>query len=347
MIGRRHAGDEGPGGKILKHGGLRGHGHTLAELQMTRDSGRVAGLEVLRIINEPTAAALAYGLGRDQNEHIAVYDLGGGTFDISILQMGAGVIEVLATSGDTSLGGEDFDLRLVQYLIDTFADKEGVDLSSDIMALQRLKDAAEKAKCDLSQVDSTEINLPFIAANLEEQPLHMSMLLDRSKFEELIVDIAARTQNICEKVLQDANLSVEDIDQVLLVGGQTRMPLVQKLVTEFFGKTPHKGVHPDEVVAIGAGIQAAMLAEDQEGPLLIDVTPLSLGIATYGGHFARLIERNTKVPASRKEIFTTTRDGQTAVKVRVLQGENEDSDENDLLGEFILSGIAHGSKGEC
>ncbi len=318
-----------------------------SQRQMTRDSGRVAGLEVLRIINEPTAAALAYGLGRDQNEHIAVYDLGGGTFNISILQMGAGVIEVLATSGDTSLGGEDFDLRLVQYLIDTFADKEGVDLSSDIMALQRLKDAAEKAKCDLSQVDSTEINLPFIAANLEEQPLHMSMLLDRSKFEELIVDIAARTQNICEKVLQDANLSVEDIDQVLLVGGQTRTPLVQKLVTEFFGKTPHKGVHPDEVVAIGAGIQAAMLAEDQEGPLLIDVTPLSLGIATYGGHFARLIERNTKVPASRKEIFTTTRDGQTAVKVRVLQGENQDSDENDLLGEFILSGIAPGAKGEC
>jgi molecular chaperone DnaK len=318
-----------------------------AQRQMTRDSGRVAGLEVLRIINEPTAAALAYGLGRDENEHIAVYDLGGGTFDISVLQMGSGLIEVLATSGDTSLGGEDFDQQLVQYLIHLFAEKEGVDLSGDMMALQRLKDAAEKAKCDLSQVGSTEINLPFIAADAEEQPLHMSTLLDRSKFEELISEIAERTTSICEGVLADANLTVEEIDQVLLVGGQTRAPLVQKIVTDFFGKPPHKGVNPDEVVAIGAAIQAAMLTEDQEGPLLVDVTPLSLGIATYGGHFARLIERNTKVPTSRKEIFTTTRDDQTAVKVRVLQGENERADENDLLGEFILSGIPPAAKGEC
>ena len=318
-----------------------------SQRQMTRDSGRVAGLEVLRIINEPTAAALAYGLGRDQNEHIAVFDLGGGTFDISILQLGSGLIEVLATSGDTSLDGEDFDLRLVQHFIDVFADKEGVDLSDDIMALQRLKDAAEKAKCDLSQVQSTEINLPFIAANDDEEPLHMSMLLDRSKFEELITDIVARTQTICERVLEDANVRVEDIDQVLLVGGQTRTPLVQKLVTEFFGKPPHKGVNADEVVGIGAAIQAAMLSEGSESPLLVDVTPLSLGIATFGGHFARLIERNTKVPTSRKEIFTTTRDDQTAVKVRVLQGENDLADENDLLGEFILSGILPAPKGEC
>ena len=318
-----------------------------AQRQMTRDSGRVAGLEVLRIINEPTAAALAYGLGRDENEHIAVYDLGGGTFDISVLQMGSGLIEVLATSGDTNLGGEDFDQQLVQYLIDLFTEKEGVDLTGDMMALQRLKDAAEKAKCDLSQVSSTEINLPFIAADAEEQPLHMSALLDRSKFEELIAEIAGRTASICERVLADANLSVEDIDQVLLVGGQTRAPLVQKIVTDFFGRPPHKGVNPDEVVAIGAAIQAAMLTEDQEGPLLVDVTPLSLGIATYGGHFARLIERNTKVPTSRKEIFTTTRDDQEAVKVRVLQGENERADENDLLGEFILSDIPPAPKGEC
>ncbi|MEE9278811.1 MAG: molecular chaperone DnaK [Myxococcota bacterium] len=317
-----------------------------AQRQMTRDSGRVAGLEVLRIINEPTAAALAYGLGRDENEHIAVYDLGGGTFDISILQMGSGLIEVLATSGDTCLGGEDFDLRLVQYLIGLFKEKEGVDLSGDMMARQRLKDAAEKAKCDLSQVGSTEINLPFIAANSEEQALHMSMLLDRGKFEELIAEIAERTKSICERVLRDANLSVDDIDQVLLVGGQTRTPFVQNLVTEFFGQTPHKGVNADEVVAIGAAIQAAMLAEGQEGPLLVDVTPLSLGIATFGGHFARLIERNTKVPTSRKEIFSTTRDNQTAVKVRVMQGESEQADENDLLGEFILSGILPAPKGE-
>ena len=318
-----------------------------SQRQMTRDAGRVAGLEALRIINEPTAAALAYGLGRDETERIAVYDLGGGTFDISILQMGGGVIEVLATSGDTSLGGEDFDWRLVQYLIDLFADKEGVDLGDNVMALQRLKDTAEKAKCELSQLDSTGIHLPFIAANPEEQPLHMSMELNRAKFEELILDVAERTQTICESVLSDANLVADHIDRVLLVGGQCRAPLIQRLVTELFGQTPHKGVNPDEVVASGAAVQAAMLSGAQDGPLLIDVTPLSLGIATVGGHFARLIERNTKVPTSRKQIFTTTHDNQTIVKVRVLQGENQQADENDLLGEFLLSGIVPAPKGEC
>jgi molecular chaperone DnaK len=314
--------------------------------QTTRDAGRIAGLEVLRIINEPTAAALSYGFGRSENERIVVYDLGGGTFDVSILEMGKGVIEVLATSGDTHLGGEDFDRRIVEFLLEDFHAKEGVQLGEDTMALQRLKDAAEKAKCDLSQVQSTEVNLPFIAADAEENPLHMSVLLTREKLEELVGDLVDRTRPICERALEDAKLGTQEVDQVLLVGGQTRMPMVQTFVAEFFGKTPHKGVNPDEVVAVGAAIQAAMLGEDQEGPLLVDVTPLSLGIATYGGRFARLIERNTTVPTSRQEIFTTTRDSQTAVKIRVLQGESDTADENDLLGEFVLSGIRPAPKGE-
>ncbi len=317
-----------------------------AQRQTTRDAGRVAGLEVLRILNEPTAAALAYGFGREAQEHVAIYDLGGGTFDISILQMGPGVIEVLSTSGDTHLGGEDFDMHLVAHLMGLFQEKEGVDLRGDTMALQRLKDAAEKAKCDLSQVTSTEINLPFIAADSDDQALHMSILFEREKLEELVCELIERTRTICEKALQDAKLTTDQIDQILLVGGQTRMPLVQKLVAEFFNKVPQKGVNPDEVVAVGAAIQASMLAEDQEGPLLIDVTPLSLGIATYGGHFATLIERNTTVPTERKEIFTTTRESQTAVKIRVLQGESEHAEENDLLGEFLLSGIRPAPKGE-
>ncbi|MCP4003880.1 MAG: molecular chaperone DnaK [bacterium] len=317
-----------------------------AQRQTTRDAGRIAGLELLRIINEPTAAALAYGFGRSETENIAIYDLGGGTFDISILQMGKGVIEVLSTSGDTLLGGEDFDMHIVEFLLQDFEAKEGLDLRKDTMALQRLKDAAEKSKCDLSQVTQTEINLPFIAADAQENALHMSVVITREKLEELVGDLVMRTQAICETALADAKLSKDDINQILLVGGQTRMPMVQKFVAELFGKVPHKGVNPDEVVGIGAAIQAAMLADDQEGPLLIDVTPLSLGIAAYGGHFAKLIERNTTVPTSRKEIFTTTRDNQSAVQIRVLQGESERAAENDLLGEFVLSGIRPAPKGE-
>jgi molecular chaperone DnaK len=317
-----------------------------AQRQTTRDAGRIAGLEVMRIINEPTAAALAYGFGRERSEKIAVYDLGGGTFDISILEMGKGVIEVLATAGDTYLGGEDFDRRIVEWLLEDFNAKTGVQLGRDTMALQRLKDAAEKAKCDLSQVQSTEINLPFIASDAQENPLHMSVVLTRKKLEELIRDLVERTKSICERALEDARLRREQIDQVLLVGGQTRTPLVQQFVAELFGKTPHKGVNPDEVVAVGAAIQAAMLAEEQEGPLLVDVTPLSLGIATYGGRFAKIIERNTTVPTARQEIFTTTRDRQTAVKIRVLQGESDMADDTDLLGEFVLSGIRPAPKGE-
>ncbi|MBM4337105.1 MAG: molecular chaperone DnaK [Deltaproteobacteria bacterium] len=316
-----------------------------AQRQTTRDAGRIAGLELLRIINEPTAAALAYGFGRDKTETVAVYDLGGGTFDISILQMGKGVIEVLATSGDTQLGGEDFDRIVVRHLLASFRDKEGVDLGSDTMALQRLKDAAEKAKCDLSQVTSSEINLPFIAADAEENALHMSVVLTREKLEELTGELVERTRGIVQRALEDAKVTPAQIDQVLLVGGQTRMPLVQRFVAQLFGKTPHKGVNPDEVVAVGAAIQAAMLTEEKEGPLLVDVTPLSLGIATFGGHFARLIDRNKTVPTSRQETFTTTRDNQTAVKIRVLQGESDLADENDLLGEFVLAGIPVGPKG--
>jgi molecular chaperone DnaK len=314
--------------------------------QTTKDAGRIAGLEVLRIINEPTAAALAYGLGREEAEKIAVYDLGGGTFDISILEKGAGVLEVLATAGDTFLGGEDIDLALVDRMAQIFLDRESINLHGDTMALQRLKDACEKAKCDLSQTEETEIHLPFIAADEEGAAKHFSYSLNREELEELARELIERTGSICEAALADARVEKEDIGQILLVGGQTRMPFVQRIVTEFFGKVPHKGVNPDEVVAIGAAIQAAMLSEGFEGPLLVDVTPLSLGIATYGGHMARIIERNTTVPTSRTQIFTTTRDDQPAVKIRVLQGESARADENDLLGEFILTGIREAKKGE-
>jgi molecular chaperone DnaK len=314
--------------------------------QTTRDAGKIAGLEVLRIINEPTAAALAYGHGRTDVEKIAVYDLGGGTFDVSVLQMGEGVIEVLATHGDTYLGGEDFDARMVEHLLGVFEEKEGISLRQDSMARQRLRDAAEKAKCDLSEVESTEVNLPFIASDASGNALHLSVVVTRAKLEELTRDLVERTKDICEQALADAGLAIHDVDHVLLVGGQTRMPLVQKAVAEFFRKVPHKGLNPDEVVAIGASIQAAMLAEDQPGPLLVDVTPLSLGIATYGGKCTRMIERNTTVPTARKEIFTTTRDGQSTVKIRVLQGENDIAQDNDLLGEFILTGIRHAPAGE-
>jgi molecular chaperone DnaK len=313
--------------------------------QCTKDAGKIAGLEVLRIINEPTAAALAYGFGKKREEKIAVYDLGGGTFDISILELGSGVLEVLATGGNTFLGGEDFDRRLVAHLLERFQEAEGIDLRTDAMALQRLKDAAEKAKCDLSTRDVTEINLPFVASDARG-PRHLNIEVTRETLEGLVDDIVGQTLKIVESCLHDAGLTREQIDQVVLVGGQTRMPLVQNLVTELFGKRPHKGVNPDEVVAVGAAIQGESLLSEDKNLLLLDVTPLSLGIATFGGHFAKLIERNTTVPVRKGHIFTTTRDNQSAVKIRVLQGESETASENDLLGEFVLSGIRPARKGE-
>jgi len=300
---------------------------------------------VLRIINEPTAAALAYGMARNVDEKIAVYDLGGGTFDISILEISDGVLEVLATAGNTFLGGEDFDRRIVQHLVEWFQETESIDLREDTMALQRLKDAAEKAKCDLSLRETAEISLPFIASDAEG-PRHLNYELTREKLEELVGDVVSGTIKSTEQCVQDAGLSPGDIDQIVLVGGQSRMPLVQKAVTEFFGKRPHKGVNPDEVVALGAAVQAAALVDESRDVLLLDVTPLSLGIGTYGGHFARLIERNTTVPVSKGHIFTTTRDNQSAVKIRVLQGESDIAAENDLLGEFVLGGIRSAPKGE-
>ena len=313
--------------------------------QCTKDAGKIAGLEVLRIINEPTAAALAYGFAKKREEKIAVYDLGGGTFDISILELGSGVLEVLATGGNTFLGGEDFDRRLVAHLLERFQEAEGIDLRADAMALQRLKDAAEKAKCDLSTRDVTEINLPFVASDARG-PRHLNLEVTRETLEGLVDDIVRQTIKIVESCLHDAGLTREQIDQVVLVGGQTRMPLVQNLVTELFGKRPHKGVNPDEVVAVGAAIQGEALLSEDKNLLLLDVTPLSLGIATFGGHFAKLIERNTTVPVRKGHIFTTTRDNQSAVKIRVLQGESETASENDLLGEFVLSGIRPARKGE-
>jgi len=313
--------------------------------QCTKDAGKIAGLEVLRIINEPTAAALAYGMGRQNDEKIAVYDLGGGTFDISILEMSDGVVEVLATAGNTFLGGEDFDRRVVAHLVEWFEQTEGIDLREDTMALQRLKDAAEKAKCDLSLREATEINLPFIASDAQG-PRHLTYELNREILEGLVDDIVRGTLKSVEQCVQDAGIQAGDIDQVVLVGGQTRMPLVQNAVTEYFGMRPHKGVNPDEVVALGAAVQGASLVEEEQNVLLLDVTPLSLGIGTYGGHFARLIERNTTVPVSKGHIFTTTRDDQSAVKIRVLQGESDIAVENDLLGEFVLSGIRPAPKGE-
>ncbi len=313
--------------------------------QCTKDAGKIAGLEVLRIINEPTAAALSYGMNRKGDETIAVYDLGGGTFDISILEMSDGVIEVLATAGNTFLGGEDFDRRIVQHLLEWFQETEGMDLRGDTMALQRLKDASEKAKCDLSMREMVEINLPFIASDAEG-PRHLNYELTREALEALVHDIVEGTLKSVEQCCIDAGVEAKDIDQVVLVGGQTRMPLVQKRVTEYFGKRPHKGVNPDEVVGLGAAVQAAALLDSENDMLLLDVTPLSLGIGTYGGHFARLIERNTTVPVSKGHVFTTTRDDQSAVKIRVLQGESDMAPENDLLGEFVLSGIRPAPKGE-
>jgi molecular chaperone DnaK len=313
--------------------------------QCTKDAGKIAGLEVLRIINEPTAAALSYGMGRREDQKIAVYDLGGGTFDISILEMSDGVLEVLSTAGNTFLGGEDFDRRIVGHLTQWFQEEEGIDLRADTMALQRLKDAAEKAKCDLSIRETTEINLPFIASD-DNGPRHLTYELNREILESLVEDIVQGSLKSVEQCVVDAGLTAEEIDQVILVGGQTRMPMVQAAVTEYFGKRPHKGVNPDEVVALGAAAQGAALMEEEQDVLLLDVTPLSLGIGTYGGHFARLIDRNTTVPVSKAHIFTTTRDDQSAVKIRVLQGESETARDNDLLGEFVLNGIRPAPKGE-
>jgi molecular chaperone DnaK len=316
--------------------------------QATKDAGRIAGLEVIRIINEPTAAALAYGFGRDVEGKVAVFDLGGGTFDVSLLEINNGVFEVVATAGDTFLGGEDYDKRLVDWLVQGFAKENRVDLRSDSMALQRLKDAAEKAKCDLSAVRETEINLPFIISTGKNQAYHLHRVITRNKLEELTLDLTERTIQICRLTMEDAGIKPRDLAEVVLVGGMTRMPKVQELVAEFFGREPCKGVHPDEVVAMGAAIQGAALIDAAAAPdmLLLDVTPHSLGIMVAGGYFHRLIERNTTVPTSKSHVFTTVRDDQTSVKIVVFQGESDRAEENELLGEFVLSGLRKAPKGE-
>jgi len=315
-----------------------------AQRQATKDAGRIAGLEVLRIINEPTAAALAYGLDKQDGKTIAVYDLGGGTFDVSILEIGDGVFEVKSTNGDTFLGGEDFDMRLVDYLADEFKKENGIDLRKDRLALQRLKEAGEKAKIELSSAMQTEINLPFITAG-QTGPKHLTLKLTRAKLEALVDDLVQRTITPCDKALKDAGLSKADIDEVVLVGGMTRMPKVIETVKNFFGKEPHKGVNPDEVVAIGAAIQAAVLKGEVKDVLLLDVTPLSLGIETWGGVFTRLIDRNTTIPTKKSQVFSTAEDGQTAVTIRVFQGEREMAADNKLLGQFDLVGIPAAPRG--
>ncbi|WP_274594952.1 molecular chaperone DnaK [Aquabacter spiritensis] len=315
-----------------------------AQRQATKDAGRIAGLDVLRIINEPTAAALAYGLDKKNTGTIAVYDLGGGTFDVSVLEIGDGVFEVKSTNGDTFLGGEDFDMRLVNYLADEFKKEQGIDLRNDKLALQRLKEAAEKAKIELSSATQTEINLPFITADASG-PKHLTMKLTRAKFEALVDDLIQRTMEPCRLALKDAGLSAAQIDEVVLVGGMTRMPKVQEMVKQFFGKEPHKGVNPDEVVAIGAAIQAGVLQGDVKDVLLLDVTPLSLGIETLGGVFTRLIDRNTTIPTKKSQVFSTAEDGQTAVTIRVFQGEREMAADNKILGQFDLLGIPPAPRG--
>jgi len=306
-----------------------------AQRQATKDAGKIAGLEVLRIINEPTAAALAYGLDKSGNKTIAVYDLGGGTFDVSLLEIGDGVFEVLSTNGDTFLGGEDFDIRIVDFLATEFKKEQGIDLKTDKLALQRLKEEAEKAKKELSSTTQYEVNLPFITADATG-PKHLNIKLTRAKFESLVEDLVKRTIDPCQKALKDAGKTPADIDEVVLVGGMTRMPAVQEAVKKFFGKEPHKGVNPDEVVAIGAAIQGGVLQGDVKDVVLLDVTPLSLGIETLGGVFTRLIERNTTIPTKKSQVFSTADDNQPAVTIKVAQGEREMSADNKQLGQFYF-----------
>jgi molecular chaperone DnaK len=315
--------------------------------QATKDAGAIAGLDVIRIINEPTAAALAYGFGKNIDRTVAVYDLGGGTFDISILEISsAGVFKVVSTAGDTFLGGEDFDQRIIDWLVTGFKDEHGIDLRQDRMALQRLKDAAEKAKCELSSVAETEVNLPFIISSARNEALHLQRLLTRSQLEDLTADLVSRTVQICEMTLDEAGLEKSEIEDVILVGGMTRMPRVQESVSQFFEREPCKGVHPDEVVGLGAAIQGSALLDDQQDMVLLDVTPHTLGIMVVGGYFEELIPQNSTVPTSRSKDFTTVRDNQTAVKILVLQGESRRAEENELLGEFILTGLTRAPAGQ-
>jgi molecular chaperone DnaK len=315
-----------------------------SQRQATKDAGKIAGLEVLRIINEPTAAALAYGMDKNNSGTIAVYDLGGGTFDVSVLEIGDGVFEVKSTNGDTFLGGEDFDARIIDYLADEFKKENGIDLRKDRLALQRLKEAAEKAKIELSSSMQTDVNLPFITAD-QNGPKHLNVKLTRSKFEALVEDLIARTIGPCKAALKDAGLKPSEIDEVILVGGMTRVPKVQETVKQFFGREPHKGVNPDEVVAVGAAIQGGVLKGEVKDVLLLDVTPLSLGIETLGGVFTRLIERNTTIPTRKSQVFSTAEDSQTAVTIRVFQGEREMAADNKLLGQFDLVGLPPAPRG--